>query len=70
MKKITLELDADKIVQIVQLVGIVCLVCKAYGSMTRRYGYPHGHVQTDDELVHKLNCPMNAHINEDGSLRE
>lgn len=74
-KKITLELDVDTIARITSnhggFYGGECIACDASGWLEPRHGYPHGSKEgMGNQVHHKPDCPMNAHLNDDGSLRE
>ncbi|MEK7554284.1 MAG: hypothetical protein AAB517_02885 [Patescibacteria group bacterium] len=75
-KKITLELDADVVVQITENHGGYeagkCLACGTHGWLCEsRYGFPYGSKKgMANEVHHKPHCPMNTHLNDDGSLKE
>jgi hypothetical protein len=77
-KKIMLTLGVKDVVQVLYgsggRVGGTCLGCDASGTLTNaRHGYPYGSEKGKKdigELTHKQDCPMNAHLNDDGSLRK
>lgn len=74
--KITLTIDAEKIVQITENHGGYeagkCVACDTHGWVTEsRLGYPYGSKEgMKNQVRHGRDCPMNAHLNPDGSLRK
>lgn len=77
-KKITLELDADVVVQATEdhggYIAGKCVLCGSHGWMDSQHdhGYPYGSkkgAELGNRVKHEKNCPMNAHLNDDGSLR-
>jgi|GEM_PF-2703842 hypothetical protein len=76
-KQITLTLDIDKVVRVTKDRGGYkegeCVACGAHGWMHTRYGYPHGSragKEKGNGINHKKDCPMNAYLNNDGSLKD
>lgn len=68
-----IRIDATKAIQITDdhggYHGAKCIACGAVGWLDTGLGYPYGSSQPS-RLVHKRDCPMNAVINSDGSVKE
>ncbi len=78
MPKITVEKEAkDVIVPFFDYskygagVMSLCFVCDAAGWVKEDSGYPAGAKNVPEgSLQHKTNCPMNAVLNKDGTIKE
>lgn len=72
--------DSSKIIRITSndggYMGGECLACGKSGYLREGYSYPFGSTGyrgkglLGNELVHAKNCPLNKHLNKDGTRRE
>jgi len=47
-----------------------CLACGAKGWLETRYGFPSHVKNVETKLKHEAGCPVNALLNDDGSLKK